>query len=171
MRGTLILIFLPILTISCGRSPPLAREQALLNLKQQAERMCVAFAANDYETLADFTHPHFIEAIGGRAKVVEAIDGIKKSGIAIRKVEILAYPSDWMEAAGEYYVVLPKSTRMIMPGGSKVKVAGTMLAISSDRGRNWKFVEGRPRRLLLTVFPKLPNDLTISANSNPMPDE
>ena len=171
MRGSLVLIVLSILTTSCGRSPPLAREQILANLKQQADRMCVAVEASDHETLVDFTHPKIVEAVGGRAKMIESVDGIKTSGIAIRGVEILAYPSDWIEAAGDYYAVLSKSTRMTMPTGAKMKVTGTLLAISSDRGRNWTFVEGRQRRVLLTVFPKLPNDLTISANSNPMPDE
>lgn len=171
MRGSLVLIVLSILTTSCGRSPPPAREQTLANLKQQADRMCVALASNDHETLADFTPPHFIQAIGGRAKIVESIERMKTSGIAIRDVTILAYPSDWMEAAGDYYAVVSKTTRMTMPTGAKVKVTGTMLAISSDRGRNWSFVDGRPRRILLTVFPNLPNDLAISANSIPTPDE
>lgn len=171
MRHTLILIVLAILTTSCGRSPPLAREQALANLKTQADRMCLAVESSDHETLADYTHPKIIEKLGGRAKLIESVNGIKASGIAIRDVEILTYPGDWIEAAGDFYAVLNKSTKMTMPTGAKVKVTGTLLAISSDRGRNWTFVEGRPRRALLTVFPNLPNDLLISANSLPTPDE
>ena len=76
-----------------------------------------------------------------------------------------------MEAAGDYYAVLSKSTRMTMPSGAKVKVTGTCSLsrpTAAGIGRSWK---GGTRRVLLTVFPKLPNDLTISANSIPMPDE
>lgn len=171
MRSSFALMVVSILTASCGRSPPLARDQALANLKRQADRMCVATKSNDRETMVDFTHPEFIKAIGGRTKIMESIDGIKSSGVVIRDVEILSYPNDWTEAYGDYYATLSKVTRMTMPNGAKVKVRGIQLAISSDRGRNWTFVEGRPRRLLLTVYPKLPNDLAISANSTPTPDE
>ena len=171
MRQPFILIILSILITSCGRSPPLSREQALANLKQQADRMCLAVETSDHETLADYTHPKIIDAVGGRAKLIESVNGIKASGIAIRDVEIFNYPGDWIEAAGDYYAVLNKSTKMTMPTGAKVKVTGTLLAISSDRGRNWTFVEGRPRRTLLTVFPKLPSDLLITANTLPTPDE
>lgn len=171
MRGLIPLFVLSVLSISCGRSPPLAREQALANLKQQADRMCEAVEASDHETLADFTHPKIVEKVGGRAKLIDSVNDVKKSGIAIRDVEILTYPSDWIEAAGDYYAVLSKLTKMTMQDGAKVKVSGTILAISSDRGRNWKFVEGRPHRVLLTVFPKLPSELAITASTLPTPDE
>jgi hypothetical protein len=172
MRGSLILIVISALaTTSCGRSPPIAREQVLSNLKQQADRMCLAVETSDHETLADYTHPKIIDAVGGRAKLIESVSGMKTSGITIRDVEILTYPDDWIEAAGDFYAVLSKSTRMTLPMGSKVKVTGSLLAISSDRGRNWRFVEGRPRRVLLDIFPKLPNGLVLSANSIPISDE
>lgn len=171
MRSPILLIALSIFSISCGRSPPLAREQVLVNLKTQADRMCDAVESSDHETLADFTHPNVIHALGGRAKLIESINGVKTSGVAIRDVEILTYPGDWSESAGDFYAVLTKLTRMTMPTGAKVKVTGSLLAISSDRGRNWRFVESRPRRVLLTVFPRLPNDLALVPNSSPIPDE
>ena len=165
------LIVLCLLMPACSHSAPVPKEQALANLKTQAGQMCAAVTTKDISALADFTHPKVVEAVGGRQKFIDAVNAVGASGMTIQSVEISSYPTEWKDAGSDFYAVLGKVTKITAPNGQKMKMTGSLLAISSDRGKTWKFVEGTERGKIVSMFPKLPADLTLPVSSGLSPDE
>lgn len=165
------LLGLAILIPACSRPSAVPKGQALDSLKTNAGQLCTAVTTGDNNALADLTYPKIIEMLGGRQKFFDAVNGIQVSGMKIRAVDIATYPTDWAEGGGEYFAVLGKRTRLTMPDGAKKLMTGSLLAVSSDRGKSWKFADAKDRATMLIVFPKLPSSLSIAPSSGLQPDE
>jgi hypothetical protein len=160
-----------ILIPACSRPAAVPKGQGLESLKAQANQLCTAVTSGDNNTLADLTYPKIIEMLGGRQKFFDAVNGIQASGMKIRSVDITTFPADWAEGGGEYFAVLGKRTRLTMPDGAKKQMTGSLLAVSADRGKTWKFADAKDRATMVSVFPKLPASLSFAPSSGLQPDE
>lgn len=76
-----------------------------------------------------------------------------------------AEPSDLVEASGEVYVVVPCELEVTQPDGSRHRQPSYLIGVSSDRGQNWKFLDGAgvggDRDKLKQVLPKFPKSLQL----------
>jgi hypothetical protein len=131
--------------------------EAAAQLRAQAEECGRAFVENDFERLAFYTHPKVVRMMGGREQMVSFV----RKGVGEMKAEgfeTLSYvpsePTQVLRVGRQTYAVVPATLRMRSPGGVLVSES-FMIAVSSDGGKNWKFVSGGsadPARLKM-LFP------------------
>jgi hypothetical protein len=138
-----------------------------------AKVMEKAVLSGEHAKVVELTHPKVVEAMGGKDKMVEAIDGIMKAmkaqGIAIQS-HTIGKPEEPVVDGKTAYVVIP--TRMEMAGPqAKVTVESYLLGFSTDKGKSWVFVDGNglkegPAKEL--IVPGLPASLKLPAPKPPV---
>lgn len=134
----------PLVTTPPGGSPSPAQSPEALRVQRLAEELNQAFTRGDYERMADLTWPGVVEEAGGREELIELLRGaaedFKRKGVSVGAVRIDA-PGVMVADGAHTFAVLPTATGATTPRG---KLAGRsfLLAISTDGGRNWQFVEG-----------------------------
>lgn len=112
-------------------------------IRQQAEHTSKALLQGDYETVVKFTYPKIVEMLGGRDKMVAILkDGkvqMDEQGMAIESVTF-GEPSQTVMAGDEIHCLVPQTLLMKVPGG-KLKAESWLLAISTDKGAHWYFLD------------------------------
>ena len=112
-------------------------------IKQQAEQTSKALLQGDYETVVKFTYPKIVEMLGGREKMVAMLrDGkaqMDAQGMGIESVSF-GEPSLTVKAGEEIHCLVPQTLLMTVPGG-KMKAESWLLAISTDKGTHWYFLD------------------------------
>ncbi len=147
--------------------------QARVRLMAQAEQVRSAMLQQDHERMADLTHPALINGMGGRAKYVQKLNEIaaeiKGQGFQFREV-ILAEPTAVVEGKKAVYAIIPYSIAMTGPGGATGDKPSYFIAVSTDRGNNWKFLDGEgvagDRAKLLKVIPDFPSKIASPAKQS-----
>lgn len=138
------------------------------SLKQQADEMGEAFLSRNHEKFTDYMHPELIRRAGGREKFLEIMNSASKM-IDSEKIEVSKYqvesPTQILEHENSLYAVLPTTLTMKMPEIKEpITDRGALLAVSSDEGKNWKFVRIESKSKLKTVFPDVVDKLNLPAN-------
>ncbi len=109
----------------------------------QANRMAKALMAKDLNTFSTYVLPAVMKAAGGKDAMIK---GMKKSmadmaksgqGFIAMRIET---PSALIDTAGTLQCTLPETVRMKTDQGI-VDNHTTLLAVSLDKGKTWKFVD------------------------------
>ena len=142
-RAVASLVFVSLLSAAAPAQDQLG-EEAAKSLQAQAEESGRAFIEGDFGRLADYTYPKLVEMIGGREKLVDflrkSVEEMKADGFVPLSAASSA-PTQVLRAGRQTYAVLPFKFRMRAPG--QVLVSDSfMIAVSSDEGKNWKFLSG-----------------------------
>ena len=145
-------------------------QQAVKNLKAQAAEVGRSAVEQDHAKMAELTHPFLIEKLGGRAAFVQKLESIaadmKGQGFGLKKFT-MGEPSLLVPAAGQVYAVVPSEVELSGPGGAAGKQPSYLIAVSTDGGIQWKFIDGAgvggDRRKLKSVLPDLPDQLVLPA--------
>jgi hypothetical protein len=123
-------------------SQPLDKEQALKNLKSQAEEVRQAMLEEDHQKMADLTHPTLVEKMGGKARFVQRLESMagemKGQGIRLKDMTF-SKPSDLVESSGDVYAVVPYKMEI---AGLEGAHPSYLIGVSTDRGGTWKFIDG-----------------------------
>ena len=182
-RASVILLLLAT-TAACGTAAPqqpkrsegsVELEQIKKNrLKDQAQQLCDAVLAADYNTVANLTYPKLIEVMGGRetymSAIAQAMKETQSNVFRVVAVEV-GEPRDAVEVGGESYAIVPTTMKMKVPEGTLVGEA-FMIAVSRDGGQNWTFVDSGGRnldqRMLKTLFPLAAEKLRIPETKRPV---
>lgn len=162
-----ILLFAFFATTICN-----VKAQDTTVVRNAAIIMSNALLKNDLGVLADYTHPKILEAVGGKAKMIALV----KASIAVIEARGLTFRSFSIGKIGEFYsdgkdlyCVVPQKILMNTKGGY-VSSLSSVLGISEDEGKTWKFVSagniGRER--LEAIFTGLPDGLDISPQTEPV---
>jgi hypothetical protein len=128
-------------------------------IKHTAELLGDATVRKDYSAVADYTYPKFIEAVGGRDSLLSAIkqqfDKLKSQGseLIIRSVTI-GEPGDEALINSVLYSVVPEAV-VLEVKGVKYSITGSLIAISSDRGQHWSFLDTEGLENLKQLFPDI----------------
>ena len=148
-------------------------KNAVDNLKQQAGDMGQAFVKEDYATFAKYMHPKVVQAAGGTAKIVEAVkmsmDQMKKSsGMSITKV-VCDAPNKLVKSGNEWQSTLQQHTTIKVAGG-RIVTTSTLIAVSTDNGVNWKFVDCNRKTMadIRKFLPNLSKDIVIPEQQAPV---
>ena len=175
MRLTILL--LAILISSCSGPAP-TKEQALENLKSQADQMVAAFAKNDFDAMANLTLPNLVKSAGGKEKYIDLVKQAVKSmadiGMTITSAEHTNLPTEWTESHGEYFALILTLIRMNGPDGSRMKMNSGLIAVSNDRGRTWRFVDANSKKditVLKKFMPNFPDNFKLPKITFPTIDE
>src|SRR5262245_8815089 len=152
--------------ISAGLTAGQADETpALKALHLQAKAAAKATLSGDFEKLADLTFPKVVEAVGGKAKFVEAGNAFKQAltskGWEIKEYKLSA-PTETVGTEDHDFGLVKATLYMSLPQGKLIQKT-YLLGISTDKGKTWKFVDGagiadpKAKKLL----PPLPKSLQL----------
>lgn len=112
-------------------------------ITEQAGKMLQAFVDADYETLINYTYPGIVDMLGGHDGAVEltkmAMDGVYAGGGVLDSV-YLGEPGNVVETGKELHSSITQFVVMTMPGVT-IKSASTLMAVSSDNGEHWTFLD------------------------------
>ena len=129
------------------------------NLTARAKELEDALQQKDYAKVIDLTYPKVIEYAGGREKLLAAMTNELKT-MEAEGVEIVSSsssaPSQFLHEASSIYAVVPITSKFKAKDGM-FQVEGSLIAISTDAGQNWTFVDatGKDQAELKKILPNL----------------
>ncbi len=140
-------------------------------IDEQAKKMSKAGQRGDYETLVGLTYPALVQQFGDRAKMIEVMktaaqetapSGVKMVGA---KVGSATKP---IPSQGKLFSIVPTVNGMTAPNARITQKF--LLAISSDNGRTWSFIEGSgiSPGLLSKVLPDFPSEMRLPVVEKPI---
>ena len=127
--------------------------------------MSQALIDEDFGKLVDFTYPKVVEMAGGREKMIElaktSMANMKKAGYIV-KGNAIAAPTGIADGGDSIFAIVPETTEMTVPAG-KVTRKSYLIAISSNEGSTWTFVDGAgvDEKNLKTFLPDFPDELKL----------
>jgi hypothetical protein len=149
-------------------------EEQRLRAKSQADEIGKALSNEDYETVVKYTYPLVVEKLGGRQKMIDVLKtgmgGMKAQGIRVESVTIEA-PKDIVAGGSNLFAILPQHLVMSRPGG-KITSDTYLVAVSSDKGKNWTFIDGAnlSKEKINTILPDFPASLKLPEVRKPVVD-
>lgn len=172
------LIILIVLPLGCSTAP-FDSAKARESLKAQADEACQAMKRQDYQRMLEVMWPAAVEQLGGEKKCKELLekiaDEMKREGTTIDEMA-LAEPGEIVSSGDNIYAIAPYTMRISLRDGPSGKTTiatakSYLISVSTDRGGNWKFIDGegiggnRPK--LLKLLPGFPEKLTLPALKDP----
>jgi len=129
------------------------------NLTARARELEDALAHKDYGKVVDLTYPKLVEYAGGREKLLAAMTNELKTmeGEGVQIVSSTsAPPSQFVHDAGGIFAVVPITSKFKAQDGL-FQIEGSLIAISTDGGQNWTFVDatGKDQTELKKILPNL----------------
>ncbi|RXK83244.1 hypothetical protein [Filimonas effusa] len=147
-------------------------KDAAANLKQQAANMGKALISGDLKTFVLYTYPSIVKSMGGAPKMIEVvkkgIDEMKEKGINFEKVTF-GEPAQMVMYGKEWQTTIAQHIEIKMPEGI-LQNTSTLIAISSDNGVNWTFVDasGKDITSLRKILPNLNPAIKIPPRQRPV---
>lgn len=141
-------------------------------IKSQAEKMCQLLLKKDFSAFADFTYPKVIELMGGKEKMVEIMENgskqMESEGTVFLNVT-LGEPSEIVTNGNELQCTVPQTIQMKVPNGKLVSKS-TLIAISSDKGKNWFFIDtsGKDIQTMNSILPNISLELVLPVSEEPV---
>lgn len=129
------LLFLP----SCKNTEPSPSD----SISTQAKEMSAAFLKEDFETVADFTSPAVLNIVGGKSNMIAglkaSVENMKIQGMSFNAISF-EKPSEIVKHENELQATIIQKTEINYSGG-KMNSVSTLVAISQDEGKHWKFID------------------------------
>jgi hypothetical protein len=117
--------------------------QDTAKIKRSAEIVVKATLIGDFKTVAMYTYPKVVEAMGGTNKMIELMDKtiaeMKSQGVIIKAGEI-GQPGVILNTGVRLYSVIPEKI-IIEVNGKRFYSTSSLLAISSNKGIDWYFID------------------------------
>lgn len=112
-------------------------------IKTQAMDMANGLIKKDFPRFLKYMHPNIIETAGGKDKILQRMDTANavatQLGAVIKKI-LIGNPGPIIKYKNQLQVTLPQSTEM-SSGFGNVTLETTLIAISTDAGKNWYFID------------------------------
>jgi len=147
-------------------------KDASQNLKQQAGKMGAVFVSGDYTTFAKYTYPKLLAAMGGETKMEQSlakvVNDMKLKGMSFNAITF-DEPSKIIKSGKELQATIAQHTDIKVPDGRAVSTS-TLIAISTDNGINWKFIDTSNKNIaaLRKAMPNLSTTITIPPQQPPV---
>ena len=138
---------------------PVSANQNYPNLTAQTKQLEDAFSRKDYAKVIDLTYPKMVEYAGGREKMLaettSEVQSMEAEGVQILS-STYASPSQFVSDSTGIYAVIPVVSKVKATDGI-FQTEGSLIAISTDGGQNWTFVDasGKDHTELKKVLPNL----------------
>jgi hypothetical protein len=139
-----IVIIVGLFILSCSQSNSIDKKQAEKNLINQVNTAGKYLLHKDYEAYVDYIYPAIVKETGGKEAIIRIIRNQMKNfeldGITITELKF-GIPSPIIEEPnGELQAVITQSHTM-RKGDEKISPDGALVAVSTDKGKNWKFID------------------------------
>lgn len=141
-------------------------------IKEQTEMMGQFFLEKDFMSFSKYTYPKIIEMMGGKHKMVEAMEMVLEemtsNGTDFLNITF-GEPSKIITVGSELQCTVPQTIEMKIPEGKLISNS-TLIAISIDNGKNWYFVDtsGKDIQAMKKALPNLSEELVIPEKTQPM---
>lgn len=145
---------------------------AAKNLKQQAEKAGSSMVHGDYKVLAKYTYPPVVKMMGGaenmEATVKKAMAGMKAQGVSFNNVTF-GEPTKIVKKGNELQSTIAQHLEMQIKE-SKLVNTSTLVAISTDNGVSWTFVDtsNKDMETIRKILPNLSSSITIPPAQPPV---
>lgn len=119
-----------------------AQSQASV-IKAQAMEMAKALLKKDFNTFSQYMHPKLVEMAGGKDSVLNKMNRanamVQQFNGSIKKITI-GNPGKVIKYKNELQVTVPQTTEVNVMMSTAI-LETTLIAISMDNGKTWKFVD------------------------------
>ncbi|WP_209391432.1 hypothetical protein [Chryseobacterium sp. RR2-3-20] len=135
------------------------------SLNTQLKTMKTLFLTENYEKYIFYIYPKVYEIMGGQEKMISAtkssIIKMKNDGYKFLSIDF-SNPSKFEKKGNETQFTITQNILMDTPKG-KVLGSYSLIGISNDKGKNWKFIDtsGKKLETMLKYFPNLSDKLII----------
>lgn len=141
------------------------------NVTRDANAIMSLYNAGDYKGFLKYIHPVRIEAGGGEAKMLAQLnslkDQLKSKGVVITGT-VFEQPSEIVRIKNELQCTASQHTEL-KPQKGRVITYTTLIALSGDNGKSWKFVDTNNMDITVIrkMFPKLSSKITLPPKKQP----
>jgi lysophospholipase L1-like esterase len=142
-------------------------------VKEKAQEVLQLLLKGDYKKFTSLTYPAVVKEMGGPEKMADALAAqmkrMKDQGYEVRALKA-ADPTTSATADDERYVVVPYSLEIKAPNGM-MTAQSYLLAVSSDKGKTWTFVDGAGLIDVETqkkLLPNMPRGLRLPRPGKPV---
>ncbi len=133
-------------------------KEATPNLKQQVNKMGVAFVSSDYKAFAAYTYPLILKSMGGASKMAAVLtkstNDMKAQGMSFTNITF-DEPSKIVKSGKELQATIAQHTEIKLSQGRLVSTS-TLIAVSADNGVSWTFID-TSNKDMATLRKALPN--------------
>ncbi|HWK02139.1 MAG TPA: hypothetical protein VNS58_00810 [Puia sp.] len=141
-------------------------------VKEQANIMGQAFVRGDYKVFSHYTYPEIVKMIGGENKMAEALTKItsdmKIKGMMFNNITF-GDVSKIVKSGNELQCTVAQHTEIKLPSGRAISTS-TLIAISTDSGSNWTFVDtsNKDISMIRNLLPHLSRAIVIPPQQPPV---
>lgn len=168
---TTTVLFLTFFYNSTNAQSDTTQSKEALALMANANTMSAHFKAGEYKQFVKYVHPAVINLVGGDAKMIEVLqkvdDNLKAQSITLNSV-VYDQPSEIIKVDNSLQATIAQQSELL---NSKAKVITytTFVAISTDQGKSWKFIDTNHKTLedLQKILPGISNKLIIPETRKP----
>ena len=144
-------------------------------IRKFADENIAAEIAGDYSRMVDLMYPNLVELAGGREKVMNLMRHQRKAlsakGVTMVGVEV-SEPTQVASGKDKEFAIVPVIVRLKGPKGTPLlREKSFYIAISSDRGDTWTFLDGGDdvtEKYVTALFPDFPTQLSIPKSEQPV---
>ena len=167
-KSAILLLFIFFLTHSYGQSnAPIDTSALRKTVKKQAEKMGQLLLEKKYKAFNRYMHPKLVETSGGYEKM-EQVLAEETSRMESRNIHLASItvdtPSAIHSSNGELQCIVTQTLELKgLTGDYSKKLRSVMLAVSSDQGKNWVFLEvsNKDTDEIKKLIPSLSSQLVI----------
>jgi hypothetical protein len=140
-------------------------------IKTQAMNMANALIKKDFPAFIKYMHPNIIKLAGGKEKALQRMDTVNamatQFGATIKRI-VIGNPDKIINYKNQLQVTLPETSEL-SSGFGNVSLETTLIAISSDAGKNWYFIDTSVYNMkdVKKALPDLSPELVIPAPKPP----
>lgn len=150
-----------------------ALNQSVLSevIKAQANQMANFYKAGNYSGYVKFVHPVIVQSTGGEAKMIELLNKqntqLKSRNVTISSI-VFNPPSEIVKSKSELQCTISQHTEL-KPAKGRVVTYTTLIAISTDNGNSWKFIDTSNMDIATVrkLFPNLSSKITLPPKQKP----
>lgn len=127
--------------------------------------------AKNYPEYIKYVHPKIVAMMGGKQKMVtvlkKTMKDMEEKGISFIEMNC-GEPSPVISTKATLQCVVPQHIQLKTEGG-KLLTTGYLIAISSNNGKTWHFIDSSSKTLeeLKETFPDLSSQIVIPERSQP----
>ncbi|MCI3936002.1 hypothetical protein MQX03_02250 [Chryseobacterium aahli] len=135
------------------------------NLVSDLNKTKLLFLNKRFEAYGDFVYPNVFKISGGREKVINlsrsAVEKMEAEGYIFLDINFKSF-SKMIKVKNQLQTSFTQTILMQTPKG-KIESDYTMIAISINDGKNWKFIDtsGNDKETMLKLFPELSDKIIV----------
>lgn len=139
--------------------------------------MATATVKGDFKTVIAHTDPETIKKAGGPDAMLKVVTNmftqLKKSGMSIRSASV-GSPGPILQTGNKRFCAVPETVAMAVPANNMTPkgvytAQSTLLAVSTDKGANWYFVNSGSMTddALYKLYPEVKGKITLPKQAPP----